>query len=185
VQFARVPGGRAVSAQDGAIAKDQLQIAGRAENPGWTLEGTEGLLTLEQMTLQLGPYGNGTVYCVAYLITGEGFQMSVREQEDERHRTTWALAQGRQVLMTREDERPVEELHAEPLAPGRQSYDISVFIEIKPDEIRSWWPVAGGIKEFRFPGKRGLRAGAPAMVDLTLPKGTRVKSLEIWTKGPP
>jgi hypothetical protein len=185
VQFARVPGGRPVSAQDGVIAMDQLQIAARAEKPGWILEGTEGLLTLEPMTLKLGPYGNGTVYCVAYLTTGEGFQVSVREQEDERHRTTWALAQGRQVLMTREDERPVEELHAEPLAPGRQSYDLSVFIEIKPDEIRSWWPVAGGIKELRFPGKRGLRAGAPAMVDLTLPKGTRLKSLEIWTKGPP
>jgi serine/threonine protein kinase len=184
VQFARLPGDRtAVSAQDASSAKDQLQIASRAENPGWVLEGTEGLLTLEEMTLKLGPYGNGTVYCVARLITSEGFQLSLREQEDERHRTTWALSQGRQVLVTREDERPLEELLAEALPPSRQTYEISVFLEVKPDEIRCWWPVAGGLKEFRF-SKRGLQAGAPALVEMILPKGTRLKLLEIWTKGP-
>ena len=186
VQFAgRLPNGRPISAADCVAAKDQLQIAAKAENPQWTLEGTEGLLTYETTTLPLGPYGTGTVYCIAHLTTGDGFQLVVRENDDVRHLTTWALGQGRLSLLTREDERPVEELHSEMLAPNRQSYDISVFLEVKPDEIRSWWPIAGGIKEFRFPGKHGLRPGAPAMVEVTLPKGSRVRSLEIWTKGPP
>ena len=59
------------------------------------------------------------------------------------------------------------------------------FLEVRADSIRSWWPVPGTVKEFHFPGKHGLRPGAPARVDLTLPKGTRLRSLEIWTKGPP
>jgi hypothetical protein len=185
-QFAgRLPGGKQVSAQEGVAAKDQLQIAANAVDPQWTLEGTEGLLLYETMILHLGPYGTGTVYCIAHLTTGEGFQLSAFEREDERHRTTWSLGQGRLLLATREDERPVEELHSEGLAPGRQSYDVSLFLEIRPDAIRSWWPIPGGIKEFHFPGKHGLRAGAPAMIDLTLPKGSRLRSLEIWTKGPP
>jgi serine/threonine protein kinase len=185
-QFAgRLPNGKAVSAQDGVTAKDQLQIAANAVDPQWTLEGTEGLYFYEAMNLPLGPYGTGTVYCIAHLTTSDGFQLSVRERDDERHRTSWMLGQGRLTLQTREDERPVEELHSEVLAPGRQSYDISLFLEVRPDAIRSWWPIPGGIKEFHFPGKHGLRAGAPAMIDLTLPKGSRLRSLEIWTKGPP
>ncbi len=186
VQFAgRMPSGKPVSAQDCVAAKDQLQIAANAVDPQWALEGTEGLLTYDKMTLQLGPYGTGTVYCIVHLTTGDGFQLAVRDKDDERHRTTMTLSQGRLALTTREDERPVEELHSEMLAPNRQSYDISVFLELKPNEIRSWWPIAGGIKEQRFPDNRGLRAGAPAMVDLTLPKGSRLRQLEIWTKGPP
>jgi serine/threonine protein kinase len=177
--------GRTITAQDCVLAKDQLQVAAQAENPQWSLEGSEGLAIYDTMTLRLGPYGTGTVYCIARLVTGEGFQLAVRENEDERHLTTWGLGQGRFALMTREDERPVEELHSELLAPGRQSYEISLFLEVRPDGIRSWWPMPGTIKEFHFPGKRGLRPGAPARVELTLPKGTRLRSLEIWTKGPP
>jgi hypothetical protein len=87
--------------------------------------------------------------------------------------------------MTREDEKPAEELHSELLAPNRTNYDLNLFLELKPDEIRAWRPIAGGIKEHRFKNNRGLRAGSPALIELILPKGSRVRSLEIWTKGPP
>ena len=186
VQFAgRMPDGKPVTAQDCVTAKDHLQIAANAVDPQWILEGTEGLLTYEPITLKLGPYGTGTVYCIVHLTTGEGFELAVREREDERHRTTWSLSQGRLVLATREDERKPEELRSEVLPPNRQSYDVSIFLELRPDAIRSWWPVPGEIKAFHLPGKHGLRAGAPAMIDLTLPKGSRLRQLEIWTKGPP
>jgi hypothetical protein len=137
------------------------------------------------MSLRLGPYGTGNLYCIVHLTTGDGFQLLARERDDVRHVTTWTLSQGQLSLATREDERPVEELHSEVLAPNRQSYELSMFLELKADEIRSWWPFTGGIKDFHFPGKRGLRPGSPAMVELILPKGSRIRSIEIWTKGPP
>jgi serine/threonine protein kinase len=184
VQFAGTLNGRPLSAQDRNTAKEQLQIAAQAVDPQWTLEGTDGLLIYETTTLSLGPYGTGNVYCIIRLTTNDDFKLAVRESTDVRHLTTWTLGQGKLSLMRKEDEKPTEELHSELLAPGRPSYDLSIFLELKPDKIRSWWPLAGGVKEFSFPVP-GLRTGSPAKVELTLPKGSRVRSLEIWTKGPP
>ena len=87
-------------------------------------------------------------------------------------------------LATREDERPVVDLRTEVLPPGRPSYALSLFLELRPNEIRSWWPVPGGIKEFSS-GYHGLREGAPALVELTLPKNSRIRRIEITPKGPP
>ena len=186
VQFAGpLPNGSVLTALDRNAAKEQLEIAARAVDPQWSLEGTDGLLTYEKTTLSLQPYGTGNVYCIVRLSTSDDFQLAVQENEDVRHRTTWTLGQGKLSLMTREDEKPAEDLHNELLAPNRTNYDLSLFLELKPDEIRSWWPIAGGVKEYRFKNNRGLRAGSPALIELTLPKGSRVRSLEIWTKGPP
>ncbi len=186
VQFAGpLPNGGVLTAQDRNAAKEQLEIAARAVDPQWSLEGTDGLLTYEKTTLSLRPYGTGNVYCIVRLSTSDDFQLAVQENEDVRHRTTWTLGQGKLSLMTREDEKPAEELHSELLAPNRTNYDLNLFLELKPDEIRAWRPIAGGIKEHRFKNNRGLRAGSPALIELILPKGSRVRSLEIWTKGPP
>jgi serine/threonine protein kinase len=179
------PSGKPLTTQDCVQAKDQLQLAAESENPQWTLDGTEGLLTYEQTRLRLGPYGTGDVYCIVKLSTTEGFRLLVRERDDVRHTTIWAVTQNQLLLTTQEDERPVVELHSEALPAGRPSYDVSVFLQVRGNEIRSWWPIEGGIKEFRFPGYRGLRDGAPAMIEMTLPKGSRIKVVEVWTKGPP
>ena len=185
VQFAgNSASGRPVTAQDCQNAKLELELAARTENPQWILDGSDGLLTLDQMQLRLGPYGTGTIYCIVQIVTSDGFQLAVRERDDPRHVTTWTLTQNLLQLATREDERPVVELRTEALPPGRPSYALSLFLELRPNEIRSWWPVPGGIKEFGS-GHRGLRDGAPAMVELTLPKNSRVRRIEITTKGPP
>jgi serine/threonine protein kinase len=183
--FAAAPGARPLNPNEAVEAKEQLQLAAKSENPQWLLDGSDGLLVLEPMRLQLKPYGTGDVYVVLKLATTEGFQLQLREQDDVRHATTWGVIQNRLQLVTQEDEKPVVELHAEELPPNRQVFDLDLYLEVRPNEIRSWWPQPGGIKEFRFAGFHGLREGAPAVVDLNLPKGSRVRAIEIWTKGPP
>jgi len=183
--FAGPPGSRAIPAAEAIEGKEQLQLAAKSENPQWTLDGIDGLLVLEPMTLRLRPYGTGDVYCVLKLMTFEGFHLQVREAEDVRHITEWAIRRNRQQLITQEDEKPAVELHGEDFQPGRTSYDLDVFLEVKANEIRSWWPQGSAIKEFRFANARGLRDGAPAAVELELPKGTRIRAVEIWTNGPP
>ena len=178
-------GSRELTAAECLQSKEQLQIAANYLDPQWTLDGTDGLLVLDSLILKMEPYGTGTVYCYVHVTSTDGFKFHIREREDARHVTTWGITQGQVVLATREDEKPIEVLHSETLAPNRPAYDISIFIELTPTGIRSWWPFADSIKEFSFPDKRGLRAGAAATLEMTLPKDSKIRAIEIWPERAP
>jgi len=178
-------GSRELTAAECLQSKEQLQIAANYLDPQWTLDGTDGLLVLDSLILKMEPYGTGTVYCYVHVTSTDGFKFHIREREDARHVTTWGITQGQVVLATREDEKPIEVLHSETLAPNRPAYDISIFIELTPTGIRTWWPFADSIKEFSFPDKRGLRAGAAATLEMTLPKDSKIRAIEIWPERAP
>jgi hypothetical protein len=181
----RMPGGVELTAAECLRSKEQLQLAANAQDPQWTLDGTDGLLFLDPLRLTMKPYGTGTVYCYVHVTTTDGFTFQVRERDDVRHLTTWGITQGKVILATREDEKATEILHSVVLPPNRPAYDISIFIELSPTGIRSWWPFTDSIKEFSFPDKQGLRANAPATIEMVLPKDSKLRTIEIWPERAP
>ncbi len=181
--FAAEPGAKPLDANRVIEDKDQLQLAARSESPQWVIDGVDGLDVYEPMKLQLRPYGTGDVYVVVKVATTDGFSLKVHEQEERpSHVTTWTLAQNRLQLISQEDEKPPVVLQAEDLPPNRPYYDLVLYLEVRTNQIRSWRPRAV-MEQKDFP-VRGLRDGAPAVVELDLPKNTRIRTVEIWPKGP-
>jgi serine/threonine protein kinase len=166
-------------------AKEQLSIAANAKDPQWTIDGTDGLLMLDKQTLNLEPYGTGTIYVHVHVVTTDGFSLQIKEKDDPRQVTNWSMAQGQVILARREDEKAPEILYAQPLPPNRPAYEIILYLELTPTGIRSWWPTGDGLKELNLPDKRGLRAGASAALEMVLPKDSKLKALQIWPERAP
>ncbi len=181
----RLPGGQEISTEERMRSKEQLRLAANAQDPQWTLEGIDGLSVQDLLRLTMTPYGTGTVYCYVHVTTTDGFSFQIREQEDVRHVTTWGIAQGAVILATREDEKPTEILHSVLLAQNRPAYDISIFLEVSDKGIRSWWPLVDTIVEKSFPNKKGLRPHSPATIEMVLPKGSKIRAVEIWPERAP
>ncbi len=172
--------GQTLGDNDYLAARDQLQLAARIENPHWNFtKDSDGLVIEDPMAMRLGVYGAGECYVQIQVATGDGFWLRVRESDDPRHVTTWAIHDGQLTLATKEDEKPETVLHAEPLSASRSSYDLNIALQVGTADIRSWWP-----QPFLKFGFRGLRDGASAAVELNLPKGSRIKVVEVWPEGP-
>jgi serine/threonine protein kinase len=182
----RVYYGKTLGNDDCLKAKDQLQIAARTEKPQWTL-GTDGLLMLEAMRLPLGPYGTGDCFVMVQLSTSDGFQLQVHERDEARHVTTWTLKENHLRLATQEDEKPEIELRSETLPANYPAYDLNLALELRGNELRAWWPApALSVPvSLRFPGYRGLREGAAAVLELNLPKGSKLRVVEILPRAVP
>jgi serine/threonine protein kinase len=186
VNFALPPHPTVQSDSERFDAMTQLEIAAKSDNPPrWTLDKEGGLLVDEPMTLQLKPYGTGDIYCVVEVETMPGFSVDISEKDDPRHHTSWFLNGNFLQLYNKEDEKPWRLLHQEEQPAIRLSYHLNLHLEVRANLIISWWEQVGGhIGEYRFPEVHGLRDKAPAAVVMSLPKGTRIRTIEIWTHGP-
>jgi serine/threonine protein kinase len=162
------------------LAKSELQVAARVENPAWYAQGTDGLLMHDWQTLTFGPYGQGSCYVLCRVDLPPGaadrFRLEVREAEDPRHVVAWTIDQAHMLsLSLREDLRPVQAIRREVPRATR----VQVALHVTSAGIRSWV----GTSELRH-ALPGLRQGAPALVQLDLPKGAILVGLGIWPKGP-
>jgi serine/threonine protein kinase len=156
----------------------------------WTVP-ENGLLVMSDVRVPLGltdpakklyaqPFGLGECYVQISAVTGNGFELAVREREQQTHLTTVSLRDGQIRLFTSEDGKPPTQQYAQALVPpNAPAYRLNVGLDVRPDEIR----LLLGTETKRFP-LRGLRDGAPAVVELQMPRGTRLRSIEVWPKGP-
>lgn len=165
-------------------AKAELQAAARVENPAWYAQGGDGLLMHDWQTLTLGPYGVGGCYVLCRVElprdAADRFRLEVREADDPRHVSAWTIDQaGVLQLGLREDLRPVQVVRREASRNPRASTRLQVALHVTPAAIRAWV----GTQETRH-AMPGLRDGAPALVQLDLPKGAILIGLGIWPEGP-
>jgi hypothetical protein len=161
---------------DFADALRELQVAARVESPAWHPLDDKGLLIQDYQTLTLGPYGVGSVYalCRVQLPPGSAdrFRLEVREADDPRHVVAWTVTPtGMLQLGWREDYRPVAQLRLERPA----SNVIQVGISANAQGVHS----LVGTERTRHPYP-GLREGAPAVVQLDVPKGALLLGIEVY-----
>ena len=190
--------GKSLSATDWQKAKEQFSLAIGREVSSWTVPDAEsGLWVQNDVRVPLGlfspsfgifsqPFGLGTCYAQAVVRTSDGFALSIREdKETPKHLTTLALVGDQVLLTTREDDKAPLTLFTQSLPAGGPLFPLSFSLEVSPTSIRLWWNSPGGGLESKvFTGVRGLREGAHAVVELQLPRNTRLRSIEVWPKGP-
>jgi hypothetical protein len=78
-------------------------------------------------------------------------------------------------------------LRVEALPNNYPVYDLNLALELRGNELRAWWPAPALLApvSIRFPGYRGLRDGAAAVLELNLPKGSKLRVVEILPRAVP
>lgn len=161
-------------------AKDRLTLAADVIDPSWELR-AGGLVVLEDLRLELGPYGSGTmsVYLKATLANPDGFRLELSEYPEAdgatpKFSTILAMAGGQLSVNYRADERPIEELGRRRPVPSGST--IELYADLQPDRVRAWlWPDALCDAQ-----EAGLRDTAKGRVVMHLPRGTVLHGFEIW-----
>jgi serine/threonine protein kinase len=162
-------------------AKSELQVAARVEKPAWYAQ-ENGLVMHDWQTITVGPYGLGECYvlCRVELPREEAhrFRLEVREADDPRHQVAWTIDRnGMLDLSLREDQRPSQPIRREVPRTVR----LQVALHVMPNAVRSWFGAPDS--ERRHP-VAGIRDGAPALVELDLPKRAVLIGLGVWPRGP-
>jgi serine/threonine protein kinase len=160
-----------------AAAQAELRVAAGEEQTPWVSDERYGLMVRDYQTLRLGPFGLGGVRALVWAFLPPGvedrFRMEVREADDPRHVTAWTVTPDRSLqLIWREDLRPPVRLRQERLdASGLVQLEITANALGVVSQVRD-------NDALRHP-YAGLREGAPAVVELVLPKGTYVWGIEV------
>ncbi|MDA3959942.1 MAG: serine/threonine-protein kinase [Planctomycetota bacterium] len=164
---------------DGVEAKARLEQAARLTDPNWRLIESGGLLTGERTVLrQLMPYGSGqlVVRIEVQLREPDGFKLEIAELEEPRNFTRLETVNGKIQLSFQQDELAPEVISSRPIRSGGTVF---AYLIVDDAGVRAWLPQR----------QRPLRAvamtpGSPARVLLDLPRGSVLRSLQIWPETP-
>lgn len=138
----------------------------------------DGLALHQAQRLDLGPYGTGAVWInlVLGLHPQAGFQVTIMEASEVRHRTVLALAHGQLSLRLLRDEEQDGQVLWGPL-PLPDARHLDLGLAVREDGLAAQLPDGQPLRGFPVDG--ALRPGSAARVVLDLPQGARLKFLQV------